>query len=220
MENEDGTQRFERAKKNMKVVILAGRYFASLCEVDANREQFGFDDGFEDARAMQAGLDRKYPSKYNLLVYKYENGHVKLMFGNPSYACRNIQILWHKEESQVKNKNCTDAKFFGLSKRFNGHIPTTRRISRQEVERLNLENALKKDWTFKVNRPDGVLDFAIPDPYYGKNLYRPFYKEIKRPEFDSDLHRNIPEDCDDLQDIIVRTSVNLDQFGIIKFNVL
>ena len=90
MDNEDDVQRFDRAKKNMKVVILAGRFFASWCKVDATRSEYGFDHGFEDAIAMQSGLDSKYKSKYNLVVHKYKNGNIEQVYEGNSANRRKI----------------------------------------------------------------------------------------------------------------------------------
>ena len=209
MDNEDGVQRFTRAKQNLKVVVLAGRFFASLCKVDATRSDYGFDHGFEDAIAMQSGLNFKYKSKYNLVVHKFEkNGNIKQVYeGNPANR-RKIQILWYKE-------NGSKSQYFGLNKRYHGPPKTTKRSTRErKANPLISENdAMEKYWTYKLYGPKGVSNAVLRPIYIGDDVFSPFYRKISRKDFDLDVVRLLPHEFCEFVDTIVRVSINLDQFG-------
>lgn len=55
--------------------VLAGWYFASRCNIDTSKKQYGIEDiekervGKEDFQAMQKSLDNDYPGTYYLIVY-------------------------------------------------------------------------------------------------------------------------------------------------------
>lgn len=208
MDNEDEVQRFWCAKKSMKVIVLAGRFFASLCKVDATRSDYGFDHGFEDAIAMQVGLDLKYKSKYNLVVHKFENGNIKQVYeGNPSNR-RTIKILWYKE-------NGSKSQYFGLNKRYHGPPKSTKRSTRKRKADTSIspKDALVKYWTYKLYGPNGVSEAVLPPRYIGDDVFSPFYRKISRKEFWEDVLRPLLDEFNEFVDTIVRTSINLDQFG-------
>lgn len=214
MDNEDGKQRFQLFGKSLKMIILAGRFFAECCDADPIKTSYGFDNGFEDADIMQATLDRLFPKKYNLTVYKHEDDDTEKVYeGNKANTYR-LGILWYKEGST--------SEYFGLNNNYLNNPPAfNRNKNRPKKEQADaLEDILEKYWKFKVYGTDDEYDdrdVIVPAPYHGDPPFPPLYRQITKKEFEEDRLREYPFELIDMKDKIVRTSVNCDEFGNSNF---
>lgn len=206
MDSVNGLQRFHNAKNNMKTIILAGRYFASLCKADPEKPDYGFDRNFDDAVLMQSGLDRHFKTtKFNLIIFKIVDGNLSRVFeGNPQNECA-IPIYWHT--------NGSSSMYFGMRNNFAGLPPLLGYPKKNKPCYRTNEEQMKRNWTYDLITNEGECGFVIPAPYTGENPEKPFYRKIKKKAFDADLIRDVPTQLAICQDKILAVSINCDQFG-------
>lgn len=206
MDNVHGLQRFHHAKNNMKTVILAGRFFASVCNADPQKSYYGFEENFDDAVLMQSGLDRHYKqTTFNLIIFKMVNGNLTRVFeGNPKNECA-IPIYWHVDGNR--------SEYFGLRNNFAGLPPLIGYRKKSKPCLRTHEQLVKQYWTYDLITLKGECGYVIPAPYTGSNPDKPFYKKITKKDFDLDIMRNIPKQLANFPDKILSISTNCDQFG-------
>lgn len=196
----DGVQKFYRAKNNIKTVVLAGRFLASVCCADPSKETYGF----EDIPGIQAGLDTRFVGKFNIIVHKIMSGKlIRVYEGNRQNHCV-IPILMNDE--------LYTTRFYGIRNNFICNTP----VAENPSVRGN-EERMKMYYTYRVFSLNGSEDIVVPPPYCGPLSGKPVYRSISRKDFDRDMTRFVPRDYKDLQNKIVPICSNIDQYGLSTF---
>lgn len=200
----NGTHYFYNIKSTLKSVILAGRYFANFCGADPYQESYELFGSHGVATLIQSALR----NDYNLVIHTVANGAMNTVFeGNPSG--RNLlPILWHNEGDI--------SDYFGLRSDYilYSRMLDFRVTKYPQVSDITMNMITKCHWLYKIYPSN--ISVTIPVPYIDvlPSPYVPSYRHITKKSFIADIKRTLPSPFQSWSSKIIRTSINLDKYGM------